>query len=147
MPKSILFWRALTQWVGGLGILTMFLAVSTRVEGTHQLFSAEGHKIEVDRPVPGLANTIRIFLGVYALFTAVIILGLYAFGMPFFDSVCRSFAALATGGFSPYDASIDPQPKKLVYPPNFDFRFRRILLTFVFRYRWRYCRRYFGSMG
>jgi len=55
MPKSILFWRALTQWVGGLGILTMFLAVSTRVEGTHQLFGAEGHKIEVDRPVPDSA--------------------------------------------------------------------------------------------
>jgi trk system potassium uptake protein TrkH len=107
MPKSILFWRALTQWVGGLGILTMFLAVSTRVEGTHQLFGAEGHKIEVDRPVPGLANTIRIFLGIYALFTGVIILGLYVLGMPFFDSVCHSFASLATGGFSPYDASIE----------------------------------------
>jgi trk system potassium uptake protein TrkH len=107
MPKSILFWRALTQWVGGLGILTMFLAVSTRVEGTHQLFGAEGHKIEVDRPVPGLTNTIRIFLGIYALFTGVIILGLYVLGMPFFDSVCHSFAALATGGFSPYDASIE----------------------------------------
>jgi len=107
MPKSILFWRALTQWVGGLGILTMFLAVSTRVEGTHQLFGAEGHKIEVDRPVPGLANTIRIFLGIYALFTVVILLGLYALGMSFFDSVCHSFAALATGGFSPYDASIE----------------------------------------
>ncbi|MCK7509635.1 MAG: hypothetical protein MZV70_40055 [Desulfobacterales bacterium] len=107
MPKSILFWRALTQWVGGLGILTMFLAVSTRVEGTHQLFGAEGHKIEVDRPVPGLANTIRIFLGIYALFTVVILLGLYALGMSFFDSACHSFAALATGGFSSYDASIE----------------------------------------
>lgn len=107
MPRSILFWRALTQWVGGLGILTMFLAVSTRVEGTHQLFGAEGHKIEVDRPVPGLSNTIRIFIGIYALFTGGIILGLYVLGMPIFDSVCHSFAALATGGFSSYDASIE----------------------------------------
>ena len=107
MPKSILFWRALTQWVGGLGILTMFLAVSTRVEGSHQLFGAEGHKIEVDRPVPGLVNTIHILLGIYGLFTVLIILSLFALGMSFFDSVCHSFAALATGGFSPYDASIE----------------------------------------
>ena len=107
MPKSILFWRALTQWVGGLGILTMFLAVSTRVEGSHQLFGAEGHKIEVDRPVPGLVNTIHILLGIYGLFTVVIILSLFALGMSFFDSICHSFAALATGGFSPYDASIE----------------------------------------
>jgi trk system potassium uptake protein TrkH len=107
MPKSILFWRALTQWVGGLGILTMFLAVSTRVEGSHQLFGAEGHKIEVDRPVPGLANTIRILLGIYGLYTAMITLGLFALGMSFFDSVCHSFSALATGGFSPHDASIE----------------------------------------
>jgi hypothetical protein len=61
------------------------------VEGTHQLFGAEGHKIEVDRPVPGLANTIRILLGIYALFTVLIVLGLYALGMPFFDSVCTAF--------------------------------------------------------
>jgi trk system potassium uptake protein TrkH len=107
MPRSILFWRALTQWVGGLGILTMFLAVSTRVEGSHQLFGAEGHKIEVDRPVPGLANTIRILLGIYILITVMVILSLYALGMSFFDSVCHSFAALATGGYSPYDASIE----------------------------------------
>jgi len=107
MPKSILFWRALTQWVGGLGILTMFLAVSTRVEGSHQLFGAEGHKIEVDRPVPGLVNTIHILLGIYGLFTILIIVSLFALGMSFFDSVCHSFAALATGGFSPYDASIE----------------------------------------
>jgi trk system potassium uptake protein TrkH len=97
----------LTQWVGGLGILTMFLAVSTRVEGSHQLFGAEGHKIEVDRPVPGLVNTIHILLGIYGLFTILIIVSLFALGMSFFDSVCHSFAALATGGFSPYDASIE----------------------------------------
>lgn len=123
MPRSILFWRALTQWVGGLGILTMFLAVSTRVEGSHQLFGAEGHKIEVDRPVPGLANTIRILLGIYMLITVIVILGLYGLGMSFFDSVCHSFAALATGGYSPYDASIEAY--RIAGHPNF------ILLEYV----------------
>ncbi len=106
MPKSILFWRALTQWVGGLGILTMFLAASPG-GSSHQLFGAEGHKIDVDRPVPGLVNTIRILLGIYCLFTLVIILGLWVLGMPLFDSVCHGFTALATGGYSPHDASIE----------------------------------------
>jgi trk system potassium uptake protein len=107
MPKSILFWRALTQWIGGLGILTMFLAVSATGTGMHQLFEAEGHKINVGRPVPGLANTIKVLLGIYTIFTVVIILALWAFGMSLFDSVCHSFAALATGGYSPHDASIE----------------------------------------
>ncbi|MHC1743433.1 MAG: TrkH family potassium uptake protein [Syntrophobacteraceae bacterium] len=106
MPRSILFWRALTQWVGGLGILTMFLAANPG-GSSHQLFGAEGHKIDVDRPVPGLVNTIRILLGIYCLFTVVIVLGLWVLGMPLFDSVCHSFAALATGGYSPHDASIE----------------------------------------
>jgi len=102
MPKSILFWRALTQWVGGLGILTMFMLVVFRGG-----FGAEGHKINVDRPVPGLANTIRVLFSMYAGFTCFIALALLALGMGLFDSVCHSFTALSTGGFSPHDASIE----------------------------------------
>jgi trk/ktr system potassium uptake protein len=107
MPKSILFWRALTQWVGGLGILTMFMLVVFRGGSPHKLFGAEGHKITVDRPVPGLANTIKVLLGMYTGFTCFIALVLFALGMGFFDSVCHSFTALSTGGFSPHDASIE----------------------------------------
>jgi len=107
MPKSILFWRALTQWVGGLGILTMFMLVVFRGGSPHKLFGAEGHKINVDRPVPGLANTIRVLFSMYAGFTCFIALALLALGMGLFDSVCHSFTALSTGGFSPHDASIE----------------------------------------
>jgi trk system potassium uptake protein TrkH len=107
MPASILFWRALTQWLGGLGILTFFLAVTYRGGGAHLLFSAESHKIDVGRPVPGLFNTVRILWGLYSAFTVVIIVALIAAGMPAFDSICHSFTALSTGGFSPYDASIE----------------------------------------
>ena len=107
MPKSIIFWRAWTHWIGGLGILTMFLAVNSRKGGTHHLFGAEGHKIEVSRPVPGVTHTIEILLSIYIGFTLFIAFGLFALGMSFFDSLCHSFAALATGGFSPYDASIE----------------------------------------
>ena len=107
MPQSILFWRALTQWVGGLGILTMFLVVAPKGGVAHHLFGAEGHKINVDRPVPGLANTIKILLAIYIIYTFFIALLLFALGMPFFDSLCHGMAALATGGFSPHDASIE----------------------------------------
>jgi len=107
MPRSILFWRGLTQWVGGLGILTFFLVVTHRGEGGHRLFGAESHKIGVERPVPGLANTLKILWGSYAGFTLIISLGLLAARLPLFDSICHSFTALSTGGFSPYDASIE----------------------------------------
>jgi trk system potassium uptake protein TrkH len=107
MPLSILFWRALTQWVGGLGILTFFLAVAFRSGSAHRLFGAESHKLDVGRPVPGLANTIKILWSIYAGFTVFIALALWAAGMGVFDSICHSFTALSTGGFSPHDASIE----------------------------------------
>ena len=106
MPKSILFWRSLTQWVGGLGILTFFLAISFQGRNTHRLFGAESHKIEMGRPVPGVANTLKILWGIYILFTLTIGLGLLISGMGLFDSICQAFTTLSTGGFSPHDASI-----------------------------------------
>ena len=106
LPRSIIFWRALTQWVGGLGILTFFLAVTAEVPGAHNIYGAETHKIDSGRPVPGMAHTVRILWLIYTLFTLLIIGLLHFFGTSLFDSVCHSFTALSTGGFSPYDASI-----------------------------------------
>lgn len=106
MPKSLLFWRSLTQWVGGLGILTFFLAVTYRGDGAHMLFGAESQKIGMQRPVPGLANTLKILWGIYTGFTLLIMIGLSLAGMPLFDSLCHGFTCVATAGFSPHDASI-----------------------------------------
>jgi len=106
MPRSVLFWRSFTQWVGGLGILTFFLAVTYRGGSAHMLFGAESHKIDVGRPVPGLAHTIKILWSVYAGYTLFIVLSLVVAGMPLFDSICHGFTTLSTGGFSPHDASI-----------------------------------------
>ncbi len=106
MPKSILFWRSLTQWVGGLGILTFFLAVTYRGGGAHRLFGAESHKVGTDRLVPGLINTLKMLWVIYTGFTLVIFTSLSRAGMSIFDSICHSFTALSTGGFSPHDASI-----------------------------------------
>lgn len=107
MPKSILFWRSLTQWIGGLGILTFFLFVTYRVAGGHRLFGAETYKIGMERPVPGMTHTLRILWSIYTGFTVLVIIALWSGGMSFFDSVCHSFTALSTGGFSPHDASIE----------------------------------------
>ena len=107
MPKSILFWRSLTQWMGGIGILSFFLMITFRGGGAHHIFGAESHKISSSRPVPGLSNTVKILWGIYGLFTLSSILILTIEGMPLFDSVCHSFTALSTGGFSSHDTSIE----------------------------------------
>jgi trk system potassium uptake protein TrkH len=106
MPRSILFWRALTQWVGGLGILSFFLAVTFKGSGAHHVFGAESHKIASTRPVPGIFHTLKILWGIYGAFTGAGALALTLEGMPVFDSLCHSLTALSTGGFSPHDASI-----------------------------------------
>ena len=106
MPRSIILWRALTQWLGGTGILSFFLAVTYRGGGAHHLFGAESHKISSRRPAPGLFSTVKILWGIYAGFTLASIAVLVLEGMPIFDSVCHTFTGLSTGGFSPYDDSI-----------------------------------------
>jgi len=107
MPRSILFWRALTQWLGGIGILSFFLAITFRGSGAHHIFGAESHKISSGRPVPGLFNTLKILWGIYGLFTLLAIVVLAIEKMPIFDAVCHALTALSTGGFSPHDSSIE----------------------------------------
>lgn len=107
MPKSLLFWRSLTQWLGGVGILGFFLAVGHRGGGAHKLFGAESHKIGVERPVPGLHNTIKIIWSVYVGFTFFVFITLLVVDVPPFDCLCHSLTTLATGGFSTHDASIE----------------------------------------
>ncbi|MBN2443255.1 MAG: TrkH family potassium uptake protein, partial [Spirochaetales bacterium] len=107
LPRSIIFFRSLIQWIGGLGILALFLVIfSGKERGAHRLFSAESHKVDVDRPVPGLASTLKIFWVIYSGFTLFIFICLLFAGSSLFDAVCHSFSALSTGGFSPHDASI-----------------------------------------
>jgi len=100
MPRSILFWRALTQWLGGLGILSFFLVLTFQAGGAHHIFGAEGHKISSRRPAPGLFHTLRIIWAIYAIFTLLAAAVLAVEGMPVFDAVCHALTALATGGFA-----------------------------------------------
>jgi trk system potassium uptake protein TrkH len=126
MPWSILFWRALTQWVGGIGILSFFLAITFKGTGAHHVFGAESHKIAAARPAPGIFHTLKILWGIYAAFTGASAVILSLEGMPVFDAICHSLTALSTGGFSPHDASI------AYYSLGGHPRFRLIEYTLVF---------------
>ncbi|MEF8725672.1 MAG: TrkH family potassium uptake protein [Candidatus Bipolaricaulota bacterium] len=107
LPKTLLFWRSLTQWVGGLGILTLFSVLVFKGEASHKLFGAESHKVISERPAPGLFSTLKILWSIYSLFTAVVAVMLLAEGVGWFDSLNHALTTLSTGGFSTHDASID----------------------------------------
>ncbi|MBT3272358.1 MAG: TrkH family potassium uptake protein, partial [Spirochaetales bacterium] len=108
LPKSILFWRSLIQWLGGLGILTLFLAITFRSNGAYfQLFSAEAHKIDSARPTPNIYRTAAMLWSIYAGFTLLEAIILKVLGLSVFDSICHALTTLSTGGFSTYNASID----------------------------------------
>ena len=108
LPRSIIFWRSFIQWLGGLGILTFFLAISFRSNQSYfQLFTAESHKIDISRPAPSIFKTVIILWSLYLLFTFCEIVALRFLGVGYFGAICHSLTSLSTGGFSPYNASID----------------------------------------
>ncbi len=107
MPRSLLFLRALTHWLGGMGIITLAIAIfpAMGVSG-YQMFRGEVPGPTKDRLRPRLAQTASILWGVYLLLSAVETLLLWIGGMSLFDAVCHTFATMATGGFSTKNSSI-----------------------------------------
>ncbi len=107
MPQSLLFWRALTHWLGGMGIIVLSLAVLPMLGvGGMQLFRAEVPGPMADRLKPRIQDTAKLLWGVYVILTAVEALLLMGGGMSFFDAICHAFATMATGGFSTRNASV-----------------------------------------
>jgi trk system potassium uptake protein TrkH len=107
LPHSLLFWRGLMQWVGGLGILTFFIAVIRESGGiSRSLFSAETHKSDPGSIRPSLKKSIIDLWRVYGFFTSICIGTFIALGMPVFDAVTHAFSTLSTGGFSTSAQSI-----------------------------------------
>ena len=107
LPPSVLFWRATTQWLGGMGIIVLTLAILPLLgySGT-QLFQAEMPGPTKDRLAPRIQDTARLLWSVYLLLTAVETGLLMAGGLDLYDALCHAFATMATGGFSPHSASI-----------------------------------------
>ncbi|MFP3880091.1 MAG: TrkH family potassium uptake protein, partial [Dehalococcoidia bacterium] len=108
LPYSALLWRSLTQWLGGMGVIAIFVAVLPRLGvGGSQLFDREFPGPLPERLRPRFRTTARILWAIYAAFTAVeIALLRFVAGLPFFDSTCISFSTLSTGGFTPTWESI-----------------------------------------
>lgn len=107
VPPGILLWRALTQWLGGMGIIVLSIAILPFLGiGGMELYKAETPSPVVDKLTPRIAETARALWKIYILLTLVLIWLLLMGGMSLFDSVCHSFAALPTGGFSTKNASV-----------------------------------------
>jgi len=107
LPKGLLYWRSLTHWLGGMGIVVLSLAILPflGISG-HQLYNAEMPGPTSDRLTPQIANSAKILWGVYALLSAAQTLLLWAGGMDLLEAWCHTCGTMATGGFSTRQASI-----------------------------------------
>ncbi len=107
LPKSMLFWRAFTQWLGGMGIVVLTVALFPLLGiGGNTLMAAESPGPELNKITPKISNVAKIFWLIYMLLTALETMLLYFAGMNLFDAITHSFATMATGGFSTKNTSI-----------------------------------------
>ena len=108
LSRGVLYWRAMTHWLGGMGIVVLSLAILPILGvGGMQLFKAEVPGPISDQLTPKIADSAKILWGVYVLLTAVETGLLRIAGMSWFESVCHAFATMATGGFSTRNASVE----------------------------------------
>jgi len=107
MPRGILLWRSLIQWLGGLGIVVLFVAVLPSLGvGGKKLFRVEAPGPTPEGVRPHIRETARILWFIYVGMTITQTILLRLAGMSWFDSICHTFTTLATGGYSTMDASI-----------------------------------------
>jgi trk system potassium uptake protein TrkH len=106
VPRSILLWRAITQYLGGMGVLVLVLAVLPFAGvGGMQLFRAEMPGPSKDRIEPRMASTAKCLWGIYVGLTVLMVVCLRLAGMDAFDAICHSMTAMANGGLSTHSAS------------------------------------------
>lgn len=107
VPPGLLMWRAMTHWLGGMGIIVLSLAILPYLgTGGMQLYRAEVPGPSPDKLTPRLKDTAAILWQVYVLLTVVQILFLLAGEMNLYEAICHTFATVATGGFSTRNASL-----------------------------------------
>lgn len=106
-PRGILFWRSLTHWLGGMGIIVLSLAILPFIGvGGMQLFKAEVPGPTPEKLTPRVQQTAALLWGVYVFLSALEIAALSLGGMNLFESLTHTFGTMATGGFSPLNGSI-----------------------------------------
>ena len=107
MPKSILIWRALSHWLGGIGIIVMFLAMLPFLGiGGVQVYRAELPEFFGERVTPRVKETAKVLCVAYFLFTFVLFWLLFFGGMGTIDALCHTFTIVASGGFSNHNDSM-----------------------------------------
>ncbi|KAK2144030.1 hypothetical protein LSH36_793g01137 [Paralvinella palmiformis] len=107
LPKSLLFWRSCTHWLGGMGIIVLTVAILPLLGvGGVKLLQAEAPGPSLDKITPTIGKAAKILWMTYVLFTVLETLMLRMGGMSFFDALTHTFGTVATGGFSPKNASV-----------------------------------------
>lgn len=108
LPKSILYYRQQLQWLGGMGIIVLAVAVLPMLGvGGMQLYRAETPgPVKDTKLTPRITETAKALWYVYLAFTTLCAVSYWLAGMDWFDALCHSFSTVAIGGFSPHDASI-----------------------------------------
>ena len=106
-PYAILYWRSLTQWLGGMGIVVLSLAILPLlgISGM-QLYKAEAPGFSTNQLAPRVSNAVKLLWGTYILLSVLQTIFLLTAGMPLFDAWCQTCTTLATGGFSTKQNSI-----------------------------------------
>ena len=108
LPRSILFWRSLSHWIGGMGIVFFTLAVLPALGiGEQKLFAAEATGVKIGKLHPRISTTAHWLWSLYFLLTGSCIGAYYLCGMSLFDAVNHGFSTIATGGFSTHSDSIE----------------------------------------
>lgn len=107
MPHGLLFWRSMTQWLGGMGIIVFTVTILPLLgRSGSTLFAAEVPGPVNDKLTPRISETAKLLWGVYALISLFEFILLWLGPMDWFDAVCHTFTTMATGGFSTKNASI-----------------------------------------
>ncbi len=107
LPRGILLWRSFTQWLGGMGIIVLFLAILPRFGfRSMTMYKAEIPGPIAERVVPRVVETARRLWLIYVTFTAAQILLLLSCGLSFYDALSHALTTMPTGGFSTYNASV-----------------------------------------
>ncbi len=138
LPHGILFWRSITQWLGGMGIIVLSLAILPLLKiGGMQLFIAEVPGPTPDKLHPRIKETAKRLWLIYLIFTIAQTLLLLLGEMNLFDSICHSFTTMATGGYSTKQASV----------ANFSPYTQYIITLFMFIAGTNFTLSYFGMHG
>ena len=115
VPKSLLLWRNMTQWLGGMGVIAIAVAVFPFLGvGGAQLFRAEVPGPTKDKISPRISRTAKILWWVYLIFTTAQVGCLMLGGLNFFEALCLAFGTMATGGYVPLNASIAAYPSPYI---------------------------------